>query len=190
MFKAILYSFLFSWGLAAEPFPAANIFNIHNLQDRQILHASYGPLIFIFRVRPYDEVNKTFHAVRLTASDDDSIFQYMKDGASFEQIPFLRSGTALAGNDGEYEEIFPDPEANHYIFYIPGNRKESRASLLRPVGEHLLVSWTVQRIWRNKQSLPLSTMKGKDLHFVVMIDDNLNEIVDQGEYKRFTIVFD
>lgn len=135
-----------------------------------------------------DDVAQRYYAARLIADVDPDIFNQFETGKSFEEIPALALGTSMAGpKDAPYECIFFDDQAHHYIFY--NNEEERRANLISKENGLLQLSFDIENYCMHDLEVNIKNSNFEQIFLVFLIDKNLNETIDEGEYVELEVNF-
>ncbi|MFK8006580.1 MAG: hypothetical protein AB8H03_09425 [Saprospiraceae bacterium] len=140
-----------------------------------------------FDIKKDDDVAQNYHAARLVADIDPDIFEQFEPGKSFDKIPALSAGTSMAGpKDAQYECIFFDDQAHHYIFY--NNEEERRANLVSKKENGIVeLSFDVENYCMQDFEINIANSNFEKLYFVFLIDENLNQKVEKGEYVKLIV---
>ncbi len=140
-----------------------------------------------FNIKKDDDIAQNYHAARLVADVDPDIFKQFEAGKSFDKIPALSAGTSMAGpKDAQYECIFFDDQAHHYIFY--NNEEEKRANLISKKENGIVqLSFDVENYCMQDFEVNIANSNFEKLYFVFLIDENLNEKVEEGEYVKLIV---
>ncbi|MBN1799647.1 MAG: hypothetical protein JW822_13810 [Spirochaetales bacterium] len=189
----LLAGFCFSTLGAEEQPPDLAAFNtimIDELAEESDITVSAGPITLVFTVKPYDRINKKYHAYRITVHSDSSIFDYVKDGTDDNEIPFFAPGTGMAAARSGYEHLVVNNRANHYLFYEKESEYEQRVELMGEEDGILLVQVSFDTLYNEGEQTDFSSLSGVTLYLVVYYDENLNTIVENGEYKKITLTFE
>jgi hypothetical protein len=155
--------------------------------SQQSIELSKEKFSIFFNLKKDDDVAQNYHAARLVADIDPDIFKQFEVNKSFEKIPALSLGTSMAGpKDGQYDCIFFDDQAHHYIFY--NNEEEKRATLVSKKENGLVrLSFDVENYCMQDLEVNIGNSNLKKLYFVFLIDENLNEKVEEGEFVKLII---
>jgi len=167
-----------------------NIIRIDELAEETNIYVSQAELTFIFRIKPYDSVNKKYYAYRLTAYLDSSIFDYVKDNTDKNEIPFFSFGTGMApSRSGRYDDLVINNKANHYLVYDKDSIRDQRVDLMSEDNGHLLVKVSFDKIFNQGIQMDFKSLSGVTLYLIAYYDKNLNDIVEKGEYKKLALIF-
>lgn len=140
-----------------------------------------------FNIKKDDAVAQNYHAARLVADIDPDIFSQFESNKSFNEIPALADGTSMAGpKDGQYECIFFDDQAHHYIFY--NNEDEKRAELISKQENGIVrLGFDIENYCMQDFEVNIENSNFEKLYFVFLIDENLNEKVEEGEFVKLVV---
>jgi len=143
----------------------------------------------IFNLKRDDDIAQRYHAARIIADIDPDIFNQFEAEKKFEEIPSLAAGTSMAGpKDSPYNCIFFDDQAHHYIFY--SNEEEKRANLIAKENEVLKLSFDIENYCMQDFEINIKNSNFEEIYMVFLIDKNLNEIVEDGEFVKLKITFE
>lgn len=156
-----------------------------SVDDLSIIQLKRKPFKLVFPLREYDIEKKEFYSARITASTNVDILS-LKPGQERENIPFFTSGTGLASGLYGYDSLFLTENAHHYIIYNSKNESIQRANIIAGYGDgRYEVEWLIYNI----NDKPIRKFEQDILYIVVFIDNNLDNILDKGEFFRFAIHF-
>ena len=160
------------------------------LKDEEELKLRKEKFTVTFNLNKVDDIAEKFYAARLVADIDSEIFNQFEAGKTFEEIPALSSGTSMAGPQNEqYDCIFFDDEAHHYIFY--NNEDEKRATLMGKDENGLLqLSFDIENYCMNNLEVNITNSNFDTIYMVFVFDENLNEVVEEGEYVKLEVGFE
>ena len=155
--------------------------------SQQTIDLAKEKFTVFFKIKRDDDVAQNYYAARLVADIDPDIFKQFEPGKSFDKIPSLTAGTSMAGpKDDQYECIFFDDHAHHYIFY--NNEEEKRANLVSKKENGIVqLSFDVENYCMQDIEVNIENSNFGKLYFVFLIDENLNEIVEEGEYVKLIV---
>jgi len=155
--------------------------------SQQSIDLSKEKFSVFFNIKKDDDVAQNYHAARLVADIDIDIFKQFESGKSFEEIPALSAGTSMAGpKDGQYGCIFFDDQAHHYIFY--NNEEEKRAELISKEPNGIVrLSFDIENYCMQDLEVNIENSNFEKLYFVFLIDENLNNKVEEGEYVKLIV---
>lgn len=162
-----------------------NEFKINSTQ--QSIELTKEKFSVFFNLKKDNDVAQNYFAARLVADIDPDIFKQFENNKSFDQIPSLSAGTSMAGpKDGPYECIFFDDQAHHYIFY--NNEEEKRAKLVSKEENGMVrLSFDVENYCMQDFEVNIENSNFEKLYFVFLIDENLNEKVEEGEFVKLIV---
>ncbi|MBX7059566.1 MAG: hypothetical protein K1X75_15995 [Leptospirales bacterium] len=151
---------------------------------------SARPLRLVFVLKPYGARASQWNALRLVAWETSSIFDQIRNGARYDDIPFFAAGSGLAAERGGYTQLYLDQNAMHYIFCQTSPGGDCRATLVRQQGDRLLLRWEIASVVLQGQGegSPIAALGGRTLYLAAAIDANNNGILDPGECKRLRIL--
>ncbi len=155
--------------------------------SEQSIELSKEKFSIFFNLKKDDDIAQTYHAARLVADIDPDIFKQFEAGKSFDEIPALAAGTSMAGpKDHQYECIFFDDQAHHYIYY--NNEEEKRAKLISKEENGIVrLSFDVENYCLQDFEINIENSNFEKLYFVFLIDENLNEKVEEGEFVKLIV---
>ena len=152
------------------------------------VHLTREAFCMQFENKRSNEKKKQFYATQIAAVTEDSCIKYITAGQRTENIFYLAPGTGLAAEDLGYSNLFIDNEAHHYIMYE--NEKDRRANKLSQKGDILKLEWCVPQAFYNGADVSFEQLPFNHIYLIIFNDRNLNEIVDDGEYKIISVIFD
>ncbi len=155
--------------------------------SQQSIDLSKEKFSVFFNIKKDDDVAQNYHSARLVADIDPDIFNQFENNKSFDEIPALSAGTSMAGpKDGQYECIFFDDQAHHYIFY--NNEEEKRAELIsKEENGTVRLSFEVENYCIQDLEVNIENSNFEKLYFVFLIDENLNEKIEEGEFVKLIV---
>ncbi|KQC12749.1 MAG: hypothetical protein APR63_10470 [Desulfuromonas sp. SDB] len=157
-----------------------------NIADQDSLVLEKLPFKINFTVDDYNAEQDRWYAARITASLNPDIFN-IQPGDHTEQTQFFFPGAGLAAA-GIYSSLYLNEHACHYLFYDLENPDISRAELIRVDGKTLQLGWTVDNI-QGEIKQDIENFDSQFVYLIYYYDQDLDNIIDQGEFKRFTIQF-
>ena len=156
--------------------------------SEQHIFLSKDRFTVFFNLKRDDDVAEKFYAGRLITDVDDGIFNQFEVDKTFEEIPSLMAGTSMAGpQDRPYDCIFFDDQAHHYIFYA--NEEENRAHLVSEENDLLKLSFDVENYCMQDLEVNIKNSNFEQIFMVFFIDENLNQVVDDGEFVKLEVSF-
>lgn len=147
------------------------------------------PFSIRFFNKRYNRDNKDFYAARIAAFIDDTEFSKIQVGKEIETLsPFL-SGTGLAGyEDKQYEFLYFLDYAHQYTFYH--NEDDKRLTLIEAFNGYLKLAFDIKGFYfSDVENYPIVSSQIPEIYFVLLIDRNLNNVIDEGELNKFKIIF-
>lgn len=157
-----------------------------NINDQDTLVLEKLPFKFNFTVDDYNAEQDRWYAARITASLNPDIFN-IQPGDNTQQTQFFFPGAGLAAA-GIYSSLYLNDHACHYVFYDLENPDISRAELIRVDGKTLQLGWTVDNI-QGEIKQDIENFDSQFVYLIYYYDQDLDNIIDHGEFKRFTILF-
>jgi len=138
--------------------------------------------------RPYDEKRRKFYSAQIAILENPKDISSLKIGQNTKDIPYFEPGTGMAPGANEmYDTIFVTNTAHHHLIYE--NEKEKRAFLVSRSKDILELEWRITAAFYKERDIQFSELKLKCLYFVVFIDNNLNEIINENELKIIKVKF-
>ncbi len=165
-----------------------NLVNLDKIKDSSLIEVKKDTVEFRFFSHPYSR-HQDFNALMLIASDDSSFFSGIKEGIHKDSTSFCGGCGMAPFASGQYDHLIITKDASHYIFYNMEDEKNSRAGLIDSDSTLLLLNWKFGSIFFNGDPLPLEEMADFNIYCCSFVDKNFNQILDKGEFKRFTLVF-
>lgn len=142
-----------------------------------------------FLSKPYNSEKKEYYAAGLVAITDEAELHKISTGMQENETAYFELGSGLAAHKSTgYEgELFIDAIGQHYLYYE--NESSKRVNLLKKMDELLLLEFDVERFNRNEKTTVISESTLNELHLIIYIDRNLNEVIDKGELYKMTVRF-
>lgn len=164
-----------------------------SVRDDQTIILERKPFEFIFPLSEYGFVPKGHHAVQIAASLKSEILKY-STGTRTADIPFFTPGTGMAvGHNTQYGGIYLTRRAHHYIFIDNEEPGDRRAKILSDLSDgDYEVSWEIKALSEGENKLnevPVSAFSPDRIYIFFFQDLNHNEVLDPGEFIRFSIQF-
>lgn len=155
--------------------------------DQSTIALAKEKFTVLFDIKKDDVDAQHYYAARLIADVDPAMFDQFAPGNSFEAIPALSAGTSMAGpKDEPYDCIFFDDQAHHYIFY--NDEMEKRANLIsKKENGKVQLGFEVENYCMQDFEINIKNSNLEKLYFVFLIDENLNNILEEGEYVKLTV---
>lgn len=140
---------------------------------------------FEFILDDYDEDN--WYSARFTASLDSTIFNFGVN-TLLDNILFFQPGAGLATTD-IYQSMYLTSNACHYIIYNNNLDYSQRAEYIGESNDgRNILQWEVNNFSGEVEG-SIEEVKLDKLYIVFFIDQNLNNILEEKEFIRFTISF-
>ncbi len=138
--------------------------------------------------RKYDDKKEKFYAAQIAILDDPNDTIFLKKGQATKNISYFEPGTGMAPGENErYDTIFITNTGHHYLTYE--NEKEKRIDLISKNQDVLLLEWKIFAAVYDEKTTQFPDLRLTALYFVILIDNNLNDIIDNNELKIIKIVF-
>jgi len=150
---------------------------------------SKGPFAMDFYCKQYDEAGEVYNAVSVAVLADENDIGDISVGRNLNDIPYFGLGTGFAADKSGYTSIYINNEGRHYLYYK--NEQDKRVNLVSAGSEMLLLEWEVAAFLNKEtqEDIPMSELKNDYLYFVVLMDRNRNNIIDEWEVKVVKILF-
>jgi hypothetical protein len=148
-----------------------------------------APFSLEFEVYPYNIEKEEFYSVQIAATANKDNLKYFKEGVIGDQNPFLSPGTGLASElDKPYSSMVIRDDGHHYIFYE--NESSRRADLIEKKDNgKVRLKWNVNLFWVDDKEIEIAKSSFKDIYIMIFIDNNLNRIIEKGEYNLLKLRF-
>ena len=161
-------------------------FSIQKMEET--IQLTRGKFELVFNLKQDDDVAEKYYSARVVADVDGDIFKQFEAGESFSKVPSLSEGTSMAGpKDKPYDCIFFDDQAHHYIFY--SSEEEKRAHLKSKEPQHLQLGFEIENYCMQDFEINISNSNFEKIYLVFLIDKNLNEQLEEGEFVKLEISF-
>lgn len=158
------------------------------LNKNQILEIEKSKFSFRFFNHPYNSAIKQFYNARIAVFLDEDGFEKTKIGMERKDTYYFYDGTAMAAFESNfYESIFVSEEANHYLYYE--NESNRRLDLLKKEGELQQLEFSISSMYLEDVLYKIEDYPRSNLLFMIFIDRNLNNIVDENELHKLTLKF-
>ena len=159
------------------------------LSSKQHVSLSKERFTVFFNLKRDDDVAEKYYSGRLIMDIDAGIFNQFEANKTFEEIPSLAAGTSMAGpQNSPYDCIFFDDQAHHYIFYA--NEDENRAHLVSEENGLLRLSFDVENYCMEDLEINIKNSNFEQIFMVFFVDENLNQVVDEGEFVKLEVSFE
>src|SRR5690554_1595337 len=108
--------------------------------------------------------------------------KYFKKGDISKDNPYFSAGTGFAGGKNEeYFAMIINGGGHHFIFYKNDDFK--RATIIQKKSDELIrFKWTVDTFFINDEKVKIEDSSIKKLYLMILIDENDNDIIEEGEY--------
>ncbi len=164
------------------------------IRDGARLSIHREPFTLRFELNHYDEAGQRFHAARLTLSAKTEPLALALGPAEQEGegIHPFGPATGFAADAHGYQSFQLDPSGNHYLTVGSEDPSNDRVLRVRSVTDtRSLVEVTLQRfsLAAGGEEHPIETLPLSALSAAFWVDEDLDEIIEEGELIRFTLEF-
>ena len=143
-----------------------------------------------FDILPYNSETKELHVAQIAATSDDSNLKYFQEGPITNNNPFYSpTGTWIVpSHNNTYNCMYVGNSGHHYIYYE--SESDKRATLIKKYKNgKVRLKWSVNCFSIDKKDIQINNSIIDQLYLMVFIDQNLNDIIEKGEYSLFKIKF-
>jgi hypothetical protein len=162
---------------------------INITQNTTEINLDKMPFSLEFEVFPYNPEKEKWYAVQIAATANKDNLKYFKEGEIGDQNPFLSPGTGMASEEGKpYSSMVIRDDGNHYIYYE--NESHRRADLVEKKDNgKVRLKWNVNLFWVDDKEIEIAKSSFKEIYIMIFIDNNLNKIIEKGEYNLLKLKF-
>lgn len=158
------------------------------IKDFDSLKIAKKPFSIRYFERKYKAKKGKFYAAQIAVLNKPGDLALLHTGQAFGNIPYFAPGTGMAaGKNGYGGTVFISNSGHHYLTYT--GKKDRRVDLIRSEKNLFELDWKIATAFYEENEIPLSELKLSCLYFVVLMDRNLNEIIDEGELKIIKLNF-
>jgi len=158
-------------------------------KERGKVKLSSNEISIEFDVRPYNREAKKHYAAKIAVTDNKEDLIYWKKGEIKSSNPFFYNLTGIASKENNlYDCFYLTPKGHHYIYFR--SDEDKRANVVSKSSNKIRLKWDVDCFYINNQNIPFSNSKIEKLYIMFFFDNNLNETIEAGEYKIYTLKFD
>lgn len=158
-------------------------------EANSVIHLSKNIFSVSFNEKEYKDEGKQWYSLHVAVAKSNSIFSSLKPGITTDDVDYFSGGTGCA-TLGPYEEFSLTDEGNRCMYIMYEKNGEQRARLISETDDLLRLKFDIEKISDEGKNIPLKKIKVPQLHFVFYADTNLNDILEEGEFRTVTIVFD
>lgn len=140
--------------------------------------------------KKYKDEPQAYYALQICFLKNKKELENFKIGTLVSEIQNFKEGSAFKyEKDGKYDTMVIGTQVHNYLYYA--NEKTHSVELLQNLRNDFEGRWTVNDFIDEETKIDgkLSKLKEKVLYMVVFKDENLNEIIDQGELLTYTLKF-
>ena len=157
------------------------------VSDRGHYQLSRAPFSLVFPLDAYRSKSRHVAQVAIDISPkvvDTAVIGKTKDD---ESHPFSM-GKGLAAHRDGYHSIVLNADAHHYLLFDPDDKNSQRVDILStlPDGRYE-AAFRIAKVLRGQDDVAIEQVSIAKLFFAVLLDDNLNGRLDEGELFRFEV---
>ena len=157
--------------------------------DRDTIEIERKPFSIRYFGKRYNPEQKLFYAAQIAVLDNRKDIGVLTVGMSAENTTYFEPGSGMAQNENCNDYIMAVNESGHH-YLIYENESHRRVDLISKKANILELQWNVSGVnFRQTKDLSFSEMKKSTLYFVIFLDRNLDDIIDEGELKVVTVNF-
>ena len=140
-----------------------------------------------FFCKQYNGEKKEFFSARIVAFSEPEELARIHTGMSKSESICFGIGTGMAASKGgAYEELIFNNDACHYLLYE--DKTSKRVDLIGREGDHLNLEFWVQTIIKDGKRFAMNELDATTFYLAIFIDRNLDEIIDEGELTKVTLL--
>ena len=157
--------------------------------DRDTIEIERKPFSIRYFGKRYNTEQRLFYAAQIAVLDNRKDIGVLSVGMSAENTTYFEPGSGMAQNENCNDYIMAVNESGHH-YLIYENESHRRVDLISKKANILELQWNVSGVnFRQTKDLSFSEMKKSTLYFVIFLDRNLDDIIDEGELKVVTVNF-
>lgn len=138
--------------------------------------------------KQYDEKNKKFYSAQIAILDNPNDTISLQIGQNTKDISYFEPGTGMApGENGRYDTIYISNSGHHYLTYE--SEAEKRVDKISSIKDILQLEWKISAANYQENDMQFENLDLPFLYFIIYIDNNLNEKIDEGEMKIVKVIF-
>lgn len=140
---------------------------------------------------PVNPEKKEWYSAKIAVTDDPANLIYFKEGP-VEGNPYFGPATGMAvARNSTYDCLYLQNFGNHYLYYE--SEHDFRATKLNAIegknGEIRLI-WETDCLSIDGEQYPITQAGIDQIYVMIFVDNNLNDIVEEDEYKVFTVTIE
>jgi hypothetical protein len=150
--------------------------NSYTFQQRKGTFVLQGESFSIrFFCKPYHSKKEKYYSAKVAVLANPADTSLFPVGKSMEDNKYFAPGTGMAANEsGLYDGADVSESGHHYLYYESG--RDKRVILISRTKKLLELEWRIRAITGSESDLSRT-----ELYFVIFIDNNLNNRIDQQE---------
>lgn len=157
--------------------------------DRDTIEIERKPFSIRYFGKRYNSEQDQFYAAQIAVLDNRKDIGVLSVGMSAENTTYFEPGSGMAQYENCNDYIMAVNESGHH-YLIYENESHRRVDLISKKANILELQWNVSGVnFRQTKDLSFSEMKKSTLYFVIFLDRNLDDIIDEGELKVVTVNF-
>ena len=157
--------------------------------DRDTIEIERKPFSIRYFGKRYNTEQRLFYAAQIAVLDNRKDIGVLSVGMSAENTTYFEPGSGMAQNENCNDYIMAVNESGHH-YLIYENESHRRVDLISKKANILELQWNISGVnFRQTKDLSFSEMKKSTLYFVIFLDRNLDDIIDEGELKVVTVNF-
>lgn len=163
------------------------IIEIQDISDVVHLKKEAFSIRFKQNLTPVESEDLFICQVAVLDNPEDTA-QIMK-GVLVDNIEYFSPGTGMA-TGSSYDYLFVSNTGHHYLFYE--DNKHKRLTIIGQQGNQYEFEWKIKGLYdfEIEKDIPFSKMNVQELYFVIFINKNRNQTVDEGEYTIVKAIFE
>lgn len=161
---------------------------IHLNKKTETVFLKRKPFSVKFMNEKYDEETSQFYSMKVAILSNPNDTLILATEKKIDNIPFFEPGSGMApGVNNMYDTIFITNNGSHYIIYDGVN--DNRAYLISEENKILQLEWKILAANYKDKFFQFDKLKLSTLYFVILIDKNLNDIIDDNELNIVILKF-
>ncbi len=137
--------------------------------------------------KPYQEKKNLFYAAQALVTDSSADVNF-QEGIKIESIPYFESGSGFAAEKNQVIYYpFLSYDGHQYLYYVSNNEK--RVDKIGTSGNWDIYKWTLKGVYQYDAEMDWNIYDNDQVHIALIIDRNLDEILQKGEFFDVHINF-
>lgn len=172
-------------GMGIEILQNGKSYSINNLKEE--INLEKGAFTMRFNLL------KKAQGIHIASLEDESTFNEEITNISLDDAQYFNPGASYAGYlDKPYDSMVISNQGQHYIFYESNDSR--RADLVAGKDDYYRLEWKIETITlipsdihETKPEYDIKDAPLNKLYLVLFTDNNLNNIIDSGEFVKIKV---